>query len=218
MANGKVIFLSHIINEQTPLYGGEKSIILKQIKSIKNGDSCNAMYWSFPNHIGTHVDAPLHFIEGGLSITDFEPKDWIFSKVLLIDVPNVEPGYIIKSEDIKDIKDCDLLLIKTGFEAYRDKETYWQSSPGLHPELASWLKKKCPSIKAVGIDFISISNLSNRDLGRKAHKAFLGNNILLIEDMKLSRIDNALDTVIVSPLRVEGADGAPCTIIGWLVE
>ncbi len=177
--NQRVIFFSHIISEQTPLYGGEKSIILKQVKSIKKGDSCNTMYWSFPNHISTHIDAPLHFIEEGLSITNYEPEDWIFSKVLLIDVPNVEPGYVIKSEDIKNIKDCGLLLIKTGFEAYRDKETYWQSSPGLHPELAYWLKKKCPSIKAVGIDFISISNLNNRALGKEAHIAFLDNNVLL---------------------------------------
>jgi len=70
------------------------------------------------------------------------------------------------------------------------------------------------SIKAVGIDFISISNLNNRALGKEAHIAFLGNNVLLIEDMKLSCVHSNLKTVIVLPLQVEGADGAPCTVIG----
>ena len=74
-----VIFLSHAINKQTPLYGGKKSIILKRVKSIKKKDSCNTMHWSFPNHIGTHIDVPLHFMERGLSVTDFRPKNWIFT-------------------------------------------------------------------------------------------------------------------------------------------
>ena len=107
-----------------------------------------------------------------------------------------------------------MLLIKTGFEKYRAEEIYWQNSPGLHPKLAYWLKEKSPSLKAIGIDFISISNLNNRALGRQAHIAFLSKNILLIEDMKLSCVNSNLKTVIVLPLRVEGADGAPCTAIG----
>ena len=36
----KIICLSHTISERTPLYGGEKSIIVKKVKSIKRGDSC----------------------------------------------------------------------------------------------------------------------------------------------------------------------------------
>ena len=210
----KVIFLSHFISENTPLYGGEKSITLRQVKSIKKGDSCNTMYWSFPNHIGTYVDAPSHFLEKGLSISDFNAGFWIFNEVTLIEIFNVKPGCIIEPENINNIKDCELLLIKTGFEKYRAEEIYWQNSPGLHPKLAYRLKEKSPSLKAVGIDFISISNLNNRTLGRQAHIAFLSKNILLIEDMKLSCINGNLKKVIVLPLRVEGADGAPCTVIG----
>ena len=214
MSNKKVIFLSHTINEHTPLYGGDRSITLRQVKSIKRGDFCNTMYFSFPNHTGTHVDAPLHFLEKSLSISDFDAGFWIFDKVTLVEVSNVKPGYIIEPENINNIKDCELLLIKTGFEKYRAKEIYWQNSPGLHPKLAYWLKEKSPSLKAIGIDFISISNLTNRALGKQAHIAFLSKNILLIEDMKLSCINGNLKKVIVLPLRVEGADGAPCTVIG----
>lgn len=208
----KVFFLSHIINEQMPIYGGRKSISLKKTKAIAEGATCNEMYFSFSNHIGTHVDVPLHFVKRGHSITDFIAEDWVFSKISLTKISNIEPGYIIRAEDVEEIKDCELLLIKTGFEKHRQEEVYWKNSPALHPGFAYWLRKKCPSIRAIGIDFISISNLSNRVLGREAHKAFLRNNILLIEDMKLSILKDTPDRIIVAPLLVEKADGSPCTI------
>ncbi len=214
----KVIFLSHFISENTPLYGGEKSITLRQVKSIKKGDSCNTMYWSFPNHIGTHVDAPSHFLEKGLSISDFNAGFWIFNEVTLIEIFNVKPGCIIEPENINNIKDCELLLIKTGFEKYRAEEIYWQNSPSLHPKLAFYLKDKCPFLRAIGIDFISISSLSNRELGRKAHRAFLERDIILIEDMKLSEIHYSPDTVIVAPLLIKDADAAPATVFGIYYE
>ena len=214
----KAYFLSHIINEQTPFYAGKKNIVLKNVKSIKNGNGCNMMHWSFSNHAGTHLDAPAHFIEKGLSVTDFKASDWIFDRVSLAEVINTEPGHIIKPEDIKDIEDCQLLLIKTGFEKYRSEEICWRNSPGLHPQLAAYLREKCPSLKGVGVDFISISNLNNRELGREAHIAFLGDNIFLIEDMKLSGLEKAPDSVIVAPLLVEKTDGSPCTVFAMSEE
>jgi kynurenine formamidase len=209
-----VLFLSHEINEETPLYGGNSDIVLKKQKAIKEGDSCNTMYWSFPNHIGTHIDAPLHFIDSKFSITDFSPRDFIFSKIEVARIDKVGAGYIIGPHDLAGIKDCDLLLIKTNFEKYRDDKIYWNNSPCLASESAGWLKSKCPSIRAVGIDFISVSNLNNRELGREAHESFLTRDILLIEDMKLENVERTLDSVIVAPLRVQEADGAPCTILG----
>lgn len=207
------MFLSHRIGKLTPAYGGDNPVILKSVKSIKNGDSCNTMSWSFPNHIGTHIDAPLHFVENGKSICQLKPKDLIFTKVQLITLKNTGCGYMITPDDLKGIRDCDLLLIKTRFEIYRDKPVYWKDSVSLSPELAGWLKKKCPSLRSVGIDSISISNLNRREIGRQAHKAFLGRGILLIEDMRLGGLRKAPAMVIAAPILVEGADASPCTVL-----
>ena len=69
------------------------------------------------------------------------------------------------------------------------------------------------------MDLISISSYSDREEGRKAHHAYLnpdtGNPVLIIEDMKLSSI-NYLKKVIVAPLLVDEADGAPCTVFGYI--
>lgn len=215
MLHKEVIFLSHAMNRETPVYGGQEAVSFKGVKSIKNGDSCNTMYWSFSNHAGTHVDAPLHFIESGMSITDFNARFWIFSKIEMIEIVDIMPDHIISQDNLDDIGDCQLLLIKTGFEQYRKTDIYWRNSPALHPDLSYMLKEKCPSIKAVGVDFISIANLSNRELGRRAHREFLSKDILLIEDMKLSLLAKTPDIVIAAPLSVEQADAAPCSILAF---
>ncbi len=208
------IFLSHKISKQNPVYGGrDLPVVIKKVKSIKKGDSCNTMFWSFSNHIGTHIDAPLHFINKGKSICEFKPGDLIFTKVKLITLKNIPCGYMITSDDLKEVGDCDLLLIKTRFEIHRNKAVYWKDSVYLSSELAEWLKKKCPSLRNVGIDCISISNLKRREIGRQAHKAFLGRGILLIEDMKLNDLGDDPDMVIAAPILVEGADASPCTVL-----
>lgn len=211
--SNKVFFLSHTVSMQTPLYGGKRNIIIKSVKSIKKGDSSNTMFWSFPNHLGTHIDAPLHFIIKGKSISEIKPKDLIFTKVKLVVFKNIRPGRMITLEDLKDVRDCDLLLLKTRFEAYRNKQIFWKNSVSLSPGLAGWLKKKCPSLRCVGIDSISISNINKRDIGRQAHRAFLGRDILLVEDMKLSGLRKDPDTVIIVPIMVARADASPCTVL-----
>ena len=212
---GKVLILSHIINKHTPLYAGEKSVLIKEERSIKNGDSCNKSYCSFSAHTGTHLDVPRHFLNKGRAISDLSAKEFIFRRIFLAELKNVMAGDIIKGNDLIHIKDCELLLIKTGFEKNRGEDLYWKNSPALDASLALWLKNNCPSIKAVGVDFISISNLRNRELGRQAHKAFLGNGILLIEDMKLKGLKGAPDSVIIAPLLLEGAEAAPCTVFAF---
>lgn len=210
----KVIFLSHIINKSTPIYGGEKSIAIKKIKSIKQGDSCNKTYWSFSAHTGTHIDAPKHFLDKGRSVSGLMAGELFFNKIALAVLKGVKPGYVITESDLGKLRDCELLLLKTGFEKHRNKAVYWKDSPALNDSLAAALKKACPSIRAVGVDFISISNLKNRESGRLAHKAFLGNGIFLIEDMKLKSLRAVPDFIVIAPLLLDNADAAPCTILG----
>ncbi len=96
---------------------------------------------------------------------------------------------------------------------------YSCDNPGIHPEVGGYLRELFPRIRAIGIDWISISPYQNRELGREAHRAFFdqegrNNPVLLIEDMDLSNDLKGLTEVWASPLRVERVDSAPCTVIG----
>lgn len=215
-----VIWLSHIISKETPLYSGAQDIVIQPKQSQRNGDSCNTSLLQLPSHAGTHIDAPYHFLANGKTIEDFGPSSWVYNYPKVIDII-VEPRHLVTVSEIeKFIKadtDTDMLLMRTGFEQYRKGQDYWQQGPGLSPDLALFLKTSYPSLRAVGVDFISISSFRHREEERRAHKMFLENHILPIEDMALQKINKPdnLYQIIVLPLRFTGADGAPFTILGW---
>ncbi len=212
------IWLSHILDKSTPAYGGGSGFSSSSEKLMCNGDSCNTSQLHLSNHIGTHVDAPKHFVEQGVSVEAYKADEWVFTNPLIINV-NLEPGEIITLEYLKEqidpkLKDADLVLIRSGLESYRDQDIYWKSSLGISPDIYYFLAERFPSFSTIGMDMISISSYQHRDLGREAHQIFLGNGIRIIEDMALAELDNKKNyEIVVLPLRFSAADGAPVTVI-----
>ena len=214
------IWLSHPIGNETPLYGGAQNIDFSQIRSITRGDTSNNTHMNLPNHSGTHVDAPYHFLAEGKTITDYSPEEWFYESPLCIDYQADEGELIEAASLVSDFDgqntEVDFLLIRTGFEINRQKDAYWRANPGMHPDSAKDLKEKFPQLRALGFDFISLSSYQHRELGRQAHKEYLSRDILIYEDLTLKRVENKLIRIIALPLRILHGDGAPCTIIGWI--
>jgi len=214
------VYLSHVVSEGTPLYGDRGQVIIYSSTAIDKKDTANTLNISLPNHSGTHVDVPYHFFNNGKKLTDYDPSFWIFNNPVCVDVPS-ESGELINFSDIyqKLTSDVDLLLIRTGFERYRMAPDYWNSNPGLSADLAHGIRENFPNVRAIGIDCISITSYLHRSEGKIAHRAFLGRMdntvpLVLIEDMSLLHFDDNINTVIVLPIIISGADGAPATIIG----
>lgn len=219
MAN-TTVFLSHQMSSDTPLYGGSNNIQIHSNTAISAGSAANSLTLSYPNHAGTHVDVPYHFFDDGKKLIEYDASFWIFNRPVYIDVP-AEDGYLVTYQDVveKINAETDLLIIHTGYEKFRSEKMYWQKNPGLSSELAKGLRKNHPGIRAVGVDAISITSRMHRDEGRKAHREFLGSHydsapIVLIEDMSLANYTEKITQVIVLPLMITEADGAPCTILG----
>jgi len=215
----KWIYLSHPLNSKTPAYGGEDSLKIQRKKSIEKGDSCNTQHWSLSNHLGTHIDFPRHFWNDGKTINDYPPEFWIFNFPFVIDISPVESDLMILPRDVPfhDVpKNMDILIIKTGFSLLRGKDVYFKKNPGFTPQMAVFLREHFPKLRVFGFDSISLSSFSHKEIGREAHKMFLDHPraILLLEDMDLSLVNNSFKfkKIIISPLRVESTDGAPCTI------
>jgi arylformamidase len=78
------------------------------------------------------------------------------------------------------------------------------------------LRKRFPHLRVFGFDLISLTGQLNKAGGKKAHLAFLTEqNILVLEDMNLSKLFESPKKVIIAPLQISNADGAPCTIIAF---
>lgn len=216
------VWLSHVLSNSTPLYGGADNLNIMPDKSINAGDSCNTSLIRLPSHAGTHVDVPVHFISDGRAIDSFSASEWIFYNPCIINI-DIPPGTLIGEEHIINSnisEQADFIIFKTGFEYWREEDIFWQESPGLAPELAEFLFLKYPDLRAVGMDFISISSLKHREAGRMAHREFLQRDILIFEDMRLSELQpqTQLRKIIALPLRFQHGDGAPVTMIGIIDE
>jgi len=219
---GNYSCLSHIICKDTPSYGNRDQIIIKSNTSIKNGDSANSSSWTFSNnHIGTHIDVPRHFDDEGLKTMDIPIQDFFFNKISLVDIPCSEARLIDETDFMRVlksiVKDTELLLIRTGFEQFRNEERYWNANPGLAPALAGFFHDNFPFLRCVGFDFISLTSWLHRDMGRKSHKAFLcpdnkAKALMVIEDMALAKAPYSLQHVIVAPIFVEDGNGGAVTI------
>lgn len=214
------IFLSHTLSLDSIGFSGRKSLKIENLSSICCGKSSNSSHWSFDNHLGTHIDPPFHFINEGKKLNEFPANFWIFQNIFIHNKLDCVADEIIMVGDwMNEIPhDCEFLIIKTGFEKYRNDEIYWSRNPAYSPDIAKWLKHYRKKIRVIGFDSISLTGFNHRELGREAHRAFLSEKqdehpILIVEDMKLSELSLSPTFVLISPLRVEGADGSPVTII-----
>jgi len=219
--NSNQIYLSYILDENTPTYGNRNKFICEKKSDISKGDVANDSSIDTTVHIGTHIDMPYHFFEDGQTIEDFDIEFFSFKNILLVDfVPEniiIKDDLIEKLEIITDKDKYDILIVKTGICDRRDTKEFWESNYGFDPSIAEYLRTYFKNIRVIGFDSVSVSSFSNRILGRESHIAFLDPKypILLLEDMDLTKIDknSKLDKMTIAPLRIAKCDGLPCTVI-----
>lgn len=221
MSISKHIYLSYILNEQTPTYGNRNTFSARKKSDMSKGDIANDTTIETTVHVGTHIDMPYHFFDEGQTIEDFPLDFFNFNNILVVELT---PTSLIIKDELIDIlqkienKDIyELLIIKTGICYKRNSQEFWESNYGFAPELALYLRENFPQIRVLGFDSISASSFQNRILGREAHKAFLDpkSPILLLEDMDLREVHKGsiIKKLTIAPLRITKCDGLPCTVI-----
>ena len=61
----EIIDISVPVSPSTVSWENESIPVIERVSSIEAGDGYNLSRLAFSTHTGTHVDAPLHFIEDG---------------------------------------------------------------------------------------------------------------------------------------------------------
>lgn len=219
-----ILNLTYPLNDKAFGYGNGDRLNLIKARDMCCGDTSNNTVINMPTHYGTHIDYPFHFSKEGKKSSDYSIEDFIFDEVKCIEVKENEVvDYLITNNNLEVEGDSktELLFIKTGFCNKRNSNKYWEFGFGFHRETASFLKHKYPNLKAIAFDLISLNAYQNRSEGRIAHKEFLiENDILIIEEVDLRKINSKIKfkKVIIAPLQLENADGAPVTIIAEINE
>ena len=125
---------------------------------------------------------------------------------------------------IEQIAKCDLLMVRTGFEPYRESDPafYAAEGPAYSCEACRYLAEHfVGSLKAVAMDFISLASPLDTADGDEAHRWMCGSytdgNIFIIEDVKMSHINkDALKKAAAVPLYMHDVDSSPVTM--WVEE
>jgi len=171
---------SQPLNQEWPFWPYCPPFEVKYIKR-KAEHGVNAQYIQTSNHMGTHLDAPRHFVTGGMTIDEI-PMDWLYGPGVIVDLSDEmdELGaYTPKMiEDRVEVREGDLLLLHTGWHRYAqfgeqpDEERYIHLHPGAHPEICDWLLEK--KIHIWGVDCISTDHPMNLPIGRFLGKGMHG--------------------------------------------
>ena len=212
----KFQYLSYFLDDKTPIYGGDSGIDITKLNDISKGDTANTKRISLHNHSGTHIDFPNHFLENGKFSSDYPADFWIFNNPHVIKIsPDVDEIILLNKSLIETIpKQTDFLILNTGFYKCRGSKKFWNNNPGISPDLAKLLKLRCPNLRVLGMDTISLTSYQNRILGRESHRKFLGeNDILLVEDMNLKNLISQPVKLMCFPILIKEVDGVPVTVI-----
>lgn len=218
-----LIKLSHNLSEHTPFYSSLPKPQLTQIYDLAKGDTCNSFYLSTSNHAGTHVDAPRHFHPEGRAITDYQLSELVFLHAVVVDLAVQDEELILPRHLRTPLADVpsyvDMLLLRSGFAQHRhDERRYIDRGPGFGQDAADLLMSRFEGLRAIAMDFPSVSALTHERDGAEAHRVFLGctkysdRPVLLVEDALLPAELPALQRVFVIPWLFDGLDSAPCTM------
>lgn len=223
----RVIDLSQQLESGITLPVGFPQIQADFFKSMAQGDVINVEKYTFCPHSGTHIDAPFHFINDGITIEQVDPGV-ISGTAVVVDLTHLEDGAPIEKSDVvewerksgEEIREGDAVLLMTGFSRY------WEVDD---PE-AKFLNRKWPyttrsvadyfvekKIRLVGVESMDLDLIDPYNLSTSefiGHRTFLPRGIYIIENLtNLDKIGAARCNIIATPLRIKGGTGSPIRVI-----
>lgn len=194
---------------------------LKLFNTIET-DGAAVQILTVANHTGTHVDAPRHVIKDGLCLTDFSPREFIFTHPVVIEL-SLEQSEVVTPDDLKPLErqfhGADLVLFRFGYGRLRREKPkqFNDRCPGFGVEAARWLRECFPEMRAVGMDVPSVACIAHLEETMGCHNELFGGKgrrFLIIEDMNLEYDLHGLHEVRLGPWLVTGMDSGPCSVLG----
>ena len=195
--------ISLTVNDKITVYPGDPSFETEKVTSIKNGDLTNNWSIKICCHLGTHIDAPNHFIDDGITVEQI-PTDRFFGVARVIALHGVPCITKALLED-KGIKKGEIVLFKTDNSEFINDGRFHRDFVYIAGDGAEYLAE-C-GVKTVGLDYLSID--SGKDPSFPAHHSLLGASIPVIEGLNLYSVSEGTYLLSALPVKFEGANGFP---------
>jgi kynurenine formamidase len=226
--NARTVDLTHRLVRSFPDFFGAEPVIDDEVLFTVEADGFYAKRWSYPEHIGTHLDAPGHFTSGGRTVDDLT-TDELVAPLAVVDIrakvtgdPNamVEPADLVAYEHRHGrIPDGAFVAMLSGWadlvgdaDAYRGGVGFPDLAfPGFSIDAAEWLIAH-RDVVGIGVDTMSLDPGSSTDFA--VHVGFLGSDRYGVENLAdLASAPPRGATVVVGAVPCEEGSGGPCRVL-----
>jgi arylformamidase len=166
----RLVDLSQPWSADTPTFPTDEAPVIRWAKRLaSHGTKHQEIKCTL--HIGTHLDAPLHWRDGAMDIATI-PLERLMGPATIVDLRDAVSDYsIIRPSDIEeraDVRDGDIVILYTGYDRYYlngeepDEVAYFFKHPGGDLELASWCVER--NLRWLGMDMGSPDHPMNSNL------------------------------------------------------
>lgn len=174
------------------VYPGDPKPEYRRICATAAGDLYNLTAFSMCAHNGTHIDAPFHFLPDGKTVEQLELE------ALVGECHVARHWGWVTADDARAIGE------KAG-----GAERILIAGPATVTEEAAEVFARS-GIRLLGVESQSVGP---EDAPMAVHLALLGRGIVLLEGLVLDHVPEGRYLLSAAPLKLAGADGAPCRAI-----
>lgn len=207
----QIIDISVAISPSLPVWPGDPPITIELASSLERGDPANVSRLEIGTHTGTHLDAPWHFIPSGAHVDQLS-LDVLIGPCWVSDLTT-----LARHIEASDLEAAEIpggtrrLLLKTRNSGFwtAHPETFVPEYIALTPDAARWIVEH--DIRVVGIDYLSIEPFDSPNA--ETHYILLGAGVIPVETLDLRGVTEGAYTLLCLPLKIAGADGAPCRAV-----
>ena len=193
------------IRSDMPIYAGDPGVELERASSIEEGGHANVSKLSMGVHTGTHVDAPVHFLEGAPGMESVS-LDALCGPAVVVDGTRLD-GDTIGQSDLESLdlpEGAERIILKTRNSELWNQDAFTRDFLRLDGSGARYLISR--GVRTIGIDYLSVGD-------HEAHRELLGAGVVPVEGLDLRKIAPGAYTLICLPLDLVGSDGAPARTI-----
>jgi len=202
--------ISLTISPNLPTWPDDPKLELEKFESMDNGAHNNVSRMSSSVHIGTHVDAPYHFLNDGATVEQL-PLDVLTGPCYVAQLPDgieaITADVLERTELTSEMKR--VLFGTSNSHLWARGETRFQTDfVAITEDGAEWLVER--GIQLVGVDYLSVAPYGD---SVPTHTTFLKAGVVVVEGLNLSNVMRGFYDLYCLPLKLAGSDGAPARAI-----
>ena len=202
--------ISLTISPNLPTWPGDPKLELEKFESMDAGAHNNVSRISTSVHVGTHVDAPYHFLNDGRTVEQL-PLEVLTGPCYVVQLPDgveaITAEVLDRTEISSEMKRVLFGTRNSHFWA-RGEPTFQENFVAITEDGAEWLVER--GIQLVGVDYLSVAPFGE---SVPTHTVLLKAGVVIVEGLNLSSVMRGFYELYCLPLKIEGCDGAPARAI-----